>query len=281
MVSQLFHLACFLFPGGVVLSVARQCLPCHSHGMFPEGWCCWSVFFEAAWLFQRVGRAARVSLKQGRLPRAEGLGSLQQNGSRFQSTGQSFLWCFWAVGFLQGAGGAGQHFCRSIEAAIWATENPRGSSPGQPDLEGLPENVGRTIHGLAKFVLDFLGCGVSCRVLAVLGSCSVRVQHPLRAVTASWATENPRRFSPGQHDSKGLPENVGRSFHGLTKLVLAFLGLQAFSRGLAVFGAPLQGCSPSRGQAGQGWDSPCGGRLLAIVEGSPLGWQAAPGLVHA
>ena len=28
-------------------------------------------------------------------------------------------------------------------AASWATENPRGSSPGQPDLEGLPENVGR------------------------------------------------------------------------------------------------------------------------------------------
>lgn len=28
-------------------------------------------------------------------------------------------------------------------AASWAAENPRGSSPGQPDLEGLPENVGR------------------------------------------------------------------------------------------------------------------------------------------
>ena len=27
--------------------------------------------------------------------------------------------------------------------ASWAAENPRGSSPGQPNLEGLPENIGR------------------------------------------------------------------------------------------------------------------------------------------
>ena len=35
-----------------------------------------------------------------------------------------------------------QHSLRA-GAASWASENPRGSSPGQPDLEGLPENVGR------------------------------------------------------------------------------------------------------------------------------------------
>ena len=28
-------------------------------------------------------------------------------------------------------------------AASWAAENPRGSSPGEPELEGLPENGSR------------------------------------------------------------------------------------------------------------------------------------------
>ena len=83
-------------------------------------------------------------------------------------------------------------------AAIWVTENPRVSSPGQPVSEGLSENVGRSFHGPAKLVLAFLGCGGSCRGLAVLGSYSTGVRHPPRATVASWATRNPRGSSPGQ-----------------------------------------------------------------------------------
>ena len=63
-----------------------------------------------------------------------------------------------------------------------------------------------------------------CRGLVVLGSCSSGVQHSPRVGAAIWATENPRGSSPGQPNSEGLPEDVGRSFHGLAKLVLAFLG---------------------------------------------------------
>ena len=66
-VSQLLHLACcFLSPEGIVLSVIGQCLPCHCRGIFPEGWRCWSIFFEAVWLFWSVDGANSVSLKQRR-----------------------------------------------------------------------------------------------------------------------------------------------------------------------------------------------------------------------
>ena len=63
-------------------------------------------------------------------------------------------------------------------AAIWVTENLRGSSLGQPNSEGWPENVGRSFHSLAKLVVAFLGCKGSCRELVVLCSCSTRVRHP-------------------------------------------------------------------------------------------------------
>ena len=68
----------------------------------------------------------------------------------------------------------------------------------------------------------------SCRGLVVLGSCSAGMQQPPRAGEASWATVNPRGSSPEQPDSGGLSENVGRSFHGLAMLVLAFLGSSPF-----------------------------------------------------
>ena len=64
----------------------------------------------------------------------------------------------------------------------------------------------------------------SCRGLAVLGSCSLGVHHPLGAGAAIWVTENLRGSSLGQPTSEGQPENVGGSFHSLAKLVAAFLG---------------------------------------------------------
>ena len=62
-------------------------------------------------------------------------------------------------------------------AASWVTENPRGSSPGQPVLEGLSEKGGRSFHSLAKLVLAFLGCrpfarGWQCWVLLCGGVAS-------------------------------------------------------------------------------------------------------------
>ena len=71
----------------------------------------------------------------------------------------------------------------------------------------------------------------SCRELVVLDSCSAGVQHAPRAVEASWATVNSRGSSPGQLASEGLSKNVRRSFHGLAKLVLAFLNCRPFTGG--------------------------------------------------
>ena len=70
--------------------------------------------------------------------------------------------------------------------------------------------------------MDFLGFRGSCRGLEVLGSFSVRVQHPSRDGAASWAAVNPRGSSLEHPVSEGLSENVGRSFHGPAKVVLAF-----------------------------------------------------------
>ena len=59
-------------------------------------------------------------------------------------------------------------------AAIWVTENLRGSSLGQPNSEGQPENVGGSFHSPAELVAAFLGCRGSCLELAVLCSWSTR-----------------------------------------------------------------------------------------------------------
>ena len=119
-------------------------------------------------------------------------------------------------------------------AAIWVTENLRGSSLHQPNSKGRPENVSGSLHSLAKLVAAFLGFRGSYRELAVLCSSSVRVRLPPRAGAASWAAETPRGSSPGQPNSEGRPENVGGTFHSLAELVAAFLGCRGSSRGLVV-----------------------------------------------
>ena len=123
-----------------------------------------------------------------------------------------------------------QHPLRA-RVARWATANPKGSSLGQPNSEGLSENVGSTFHSTAKLLLSFLDCGSSFLGLVVLGHCSAGVRHPPWAGVATWAAANPRGSSPGQPNSEVLSENIDRSFHGLAKLVLAFLGCRHFPGG--------------------------------------------------
>ena len=82
-------------------------------------------------------------------------------------SGVLVLWSSCSGLVVLGSCSTGVQHPTSVGAAIWVTENPRGSSPGQPDSEGLSENVARSLHGPAKLVLAFLGC----RGLAVLGSC--------------------------------------------------------------------------------------------------------------
>ena len=60
-------------------------------------------------------------------------------------------------------------------------------------------------------------------------------------------------------------------FAQLGRVCSSFSGLQAFSRGLMVLGTAPWGCSPSRGQVGQGRESPCGSQLP--TNGEPALWD--------
>ena len=118
-------------------------------------------------------------------------------------------------------------------AAIWVTENLRGSSLGQPNSEGWPENVGGTFRSLAKLVAAFLGCRGSSRGLVVLSSYSVEVGHPLGAWVGSTATGNPRGSSPGPPDS----ERPSEIFSRFGQACCSFSGLQGVLPGA---GSPMQ-----------------------------------------
>ena len=106
-----------------------------------------------------------------------------------------------------GSCSSGVHHPLGAGAAIWVTENLRGSSLGQPNSEGQPENVGGSFHSLAELVAAFLGCRGSCLELAVLCSWSTRSQHPLGAWAGSRAVGDPRGSSPGQPNSEKPSEN--------------------------------------------------------------------------
>ena len=106
---------------------------------------------------------------------------------------------------------------------------------------------------VADFTQSGRACSVvfrlwgSCKGLAVLGSCSSGVQHPLRAVEAIWVSENPRGSSLGQPNSEGWPENVGGSFHSLAKLVVAFWAAGGPAWSWQSFEAVLQECGSPQG----------------------------------
>ena len=106
-----------------------------------------------------------------------------------------------------GSCSSGVHHPLGAGAAIWVTENLRGSSLGQPNSEGRPENVSGTFHSLAKLGAAFLGCRGSSRGLVVLSSYSVGVGHPPRDGAASWADAKPRGSSPEQPNWEGLSKN--------------------------------------------------------------------------
>ena len=130
-------------------------------------------------------------------------------GADFTRLGRA---CFGVLGLwgscrglaVLGSCSAGVQHSLGAGAAIWVTENLRGSSLGQPNSEGWPETVGRYFHSLAKLVEAFPGFRGSSRGLS---SYSAGVGHPLRAWVASRAAENPRGSSPGQPDSEKPSEN--------------------------------------------------------------------------
>ena len=105
--------------------MARQGLPCE---VFPQGWHCWLVFFEATGHFPRVGGASRVTLKQRKTSQGQvGLAGLHHNGGRLPVARQNLLWRFWASELFQGAGGAGPCSVGCRPSRGWAgqgMENP-------------------------------------------------------------------------------------------------------------------------------------------------------------
>ena len=98
----------------------------------------------------------------------------------------------------------------------------RGSSLGQPNSEGQPENVGGSFHSLDELVAAFLGCRGSSRALVVLSSYVTGVGHPLGAWAGSRAVGDPRDSSPGQPNSERLSEIFSR----LSQACCSFSGLQ-------------------------------------------------------
>ena len=89
-------------------------------------------------------------------------------------------------------------------AALWVTENLRGSSLGHSKSEGQPENVGGSFYSLAELVAAFLGCRGSSRGLVVLCSYSREWGTPwgLGRVAGPLETqEAPPQGSPTQKDS--------------------------------------------------------------------------------
>ena len=89
-----------------------------------------------------------------------------------------------------GSCSSGVQHPHGVGAAIWVTENLRGSSLGQSNSEGRPENVGGSFHSLAELVAAFLGCRGSSRGLVVLSSYFTEVGHPLGAWAGSRAVGN-------------------------------------------------------------------------------------------
>ena len=132
-----------------------------------------------------------------------------------------------------GSCSSGVHHPLGAGAAIWVTENLRGSSLGQPNSEGQPENVGGSFHSLAELVAAFLGCRGSSRGLVVLSSYFMGVGHPLGAWAGSRATGNPRGSSPGQPNS----EKPSEIFSQLGQACCSFSGLQGVLPGA---GSPMQ-----------------------------------------
>ena len=143
------------------------------------------------------------------------------------------LWGSCRVLAVLGSCSSGVQHPLGAGAAIWVTENLRGSSLGQPNSEGQPENVGGSFHSLAELVAAFLGCRGSCLELAVLCSWSTRSQHPLGSWVGSRALGDSRGSSPGQPDS----ERPSEIFSRFGQACCSFSGLQGVLPGA---GSPMQ-----------------------------------------
>ena len=111
--------------------------------------------------------------------------------------------------------------------------------------------MGADFTRLGRACSGVFGLWGSCRGLSGLGSCSAGEQCPPGAGTAIWVTENPEGSSPGQPDSEGLSNNVGSSFHGLTKLFFSFSGLEGLLQGAGSAGQLFRGSAAPPG----GWSS--------------------------
>ena len=143
------------------------------------------------------------------------------------------LWGSCRVLVVLGSCSSGVHHPLGAGAALWVTENLRGSSLGQPDSEGRPEGVGGSLGGLAKLVVAFLGCRGSSRGLVVLSSYSAGMGLPLGTWAGSRAIGDPRGSSPGQPDSERPSEIFSR-------LGLACCSVSGLQCALAAAGSPVQ-----------------------------------------
>ena len=99
-----------------------------------------------------------------------------------------------------------------VEAASWAAENPRGSSPEQLNWQDCL-GMGADVAWPGQAYSSFSGLWGFSQGAGEPGSCSPGVQHPPSVGAAGWATENPRDSSLGQlnwQDHLGMEADVTR-----------------------------------------------------------------------
>ena len=167
--------------------------------MFPEGWYCLSVFFEAEW----EGLTCSLWSKGGLPESRQDWDVCTEMEAYFTQLGRACsgvtgLWGSSRQLTVLGTCSTGVIHPLMVGADSWVSKNSRGSSPEQPDLGGPPQNRGRSCTARPNLFSLFWAAVGSCSRLAVLGRCSTGVQHPSRVGAAGWATKNPKDSSPGQ-----------------------------------------------------------------------------------
>ena len=121
-------------------------------------------------------------------------------------------------------------------AAIWVTENPRGSSLWQPTSEGLSENVGRSFHSLAKLVVVFWAAGCPAESWQSFAAIPQECSSPRGLEQLAGPLKTQEALLQGSPTQKGCPR-IRQIFSRPSQACCSFSGLQGV---LPRAGSPMQ-----------------------------------------
>ena len=104
---------------------------------------------------------------------------------------------------------------------------PKRLFPRAAQLGRTVRELGRSFHGPARLVVIFLGCRKSCRELAVLCSCSMRVRHPQELEQLAGLLRTQESLAQGSQIQKHCPRITAQpGFLQLSHIFCKFSGLQ-------------------------------------------------------